>query len=134
MKEKLWSKCNTEEANKKKVHIGINHPLYKRDRSQIKSKRPRYENTQWRKAVFERDNYTCVFCNIKGGKLQADHIKPYCLYPDLRWELDNGRTLCFECHKKTDTYGINSTKYKQDGPIQVKSTSSTNVRNASKDC
>lgn len=59
----------------------------------------------WRKQVFERDNYTCVICNIKGGNLHADHIQPFALWPELRLNLDNGRTLCVDCHKKTETYG-----------------------------
>lgn len=54
----------------------------------------------WRKQVFERDNYTCVICGQIGGDLQADHIKPWCEYPDLRYEIDNGRTLCKKCHYK----------------------------------
>ena len=66
----------------------------------------------WRKMVHERDSYTCVLCgrrNQKGNKivLQADHIKPFALYPKLRFELSNGRTLCKSCHRKTDTFGIN---------------------------
>lgn len=59
----------------------------------------------WRKAVFERDHYTCVSCGVLGGSLQADHIKPFALFEELRFVLSNGRTLCFDCHKKTDTYG-----------------------------
>lgn len=64
----------------------------------------------WREAVFERDNYTCVFCKRKkevSGKLNADHIKPFAYFPKLRFDLNNGRTLCEECHKKTDTFGYN---------------------------
>lgn len=61
---------------------------------------------QWRKAVFERDNYTCQSCNIKGGDLEADHIKAWCSFPDLRYEISNGQTLCKDCHRKTSTYGI----------------------------
>ena len=59
----------------------------------------------WRTAVFERDNYTCIWCgNNKSGNLEADHIKPFAYYPELRFAIDNGRTLCKECHKTTDTY------------------------------
>lgn len=61
----------------------------------------------WRTEVFQRDDYTCVFCGIRGGRLNADHIKPFALYPDLRFDIQNGRTLCESCHKKTDTYGWN---------------------------
>jgi 5-methylcytosine-specific restriction endonuclease McrA len=60
----------------------------------------------WRKAVFERDNYQCIWGGKEhGNKLHADHIKPFALYPELRFAIDNGRTLCWECHKTTDTYG-----------------------------
>lgn len=58
----------------------------------------------WRQSVFERDNFTCIWCGQRGGKLEADHIKPFALFPELRLAIDNGRTLCKECHKKTDTY------------------------------
>lgn len=60
----------------------------------------------WRKAVFERDNYTCVWCGQRGGRLNADHIKSWRDYPELRYAIDNGRTLCTDCHKKTASYGF----------------------------
>ena len=60
----------------------------------------------WRESVFKRDNYTCISCGQVGGKLNADHVKPFSLFPDLRFDINNGRTLCVPCHRKTDTYGI----------------------------
>lgn len=66
--------------------------------------RTRSQYKLWRTAIFERDNYTCVWCGTRGGELNADHIKPFALYPELRFLLDNGRTLCVPCHRKTDTY------------------------------
>ncbi len=67
--------------------------------------RKRRETKVWRCAVFERDNWTCQICGKRGCKLQADHIKRFSDYPELRFELSNGRTLCIDCHKKTNTYG-----------------------------
>ena len=55
---------------------------------------------KWRKAVFERDSYTCLGCGQVGGILNADHIKPYALFHTLRFIVRNGRTLCVPCHRK----------------------------------
>jgi len=70
------------------------------------------EYKDWRTSVFERDNYTCTWCgDNRGGNLQADHIKPFAHFVELRFDIDNGRTLCKECHKATDTY-LEKTRYK----------------------
>jgi hypothetical protein len=70
-----------------------------------------YLARNWRKAVFERDDYTCQECGARNGNgktvhLNADHKKPWFSHPELRFEISNGRTLCLECHTKTDTFGI----------------------------
>jgi len=77
----------------------------------------------WRTSVFIRDKYTCQKCGDKNydgrGKtiyLEADHFPV--LFKDLMnkfniitleqaegcvefWDINNGRTLCLECHNKT---------------------------------
>lgn len=69
----------------------------------LKRLRRSVEYKVWRTAVYERDNYTCQWCKKKeevSGKLNADHIKAFSLYPKLRFEVSNGRTLCITCHHK----------------------------------
>jgi len=53
----------------------------------------------WRDAVFERDDWTCVVCHKRGGDMEAHHIKPFALFPELRLEISNGETLCKKCHR-----------------------------------
>lgn len=85
---------------------GANHWNWKGGVTPIHEKiRKSTEYKLWQKSVFVRDNYTCRFCGGHGGNLHADHIKPFSLFPELRFAIDNGRTLCVECHKKTDTFG-----------------------------
>ena len=64
----------------------------------------------WREAVFKRDDYKCIWCGA-GGELNADHIRPFAYFPELRFAIDNGRTLCVPCHKLTDTFGYKAKIY-----------------------
>jgi len=96
-----WNK-----GKKNPYFAGENNPNWKGGATvKIRGLRWSSEYAQWRRAVFERDNYTCQFCGQRGGRLNADHIKPLLYHPELMFELSNGRTLCEPCHKKTDTYG-----------------------------
>jgi hypothetical protein len=72
------------------------------------------------KQVFKRDKYTCQLCGQKGGDLQVDHIQKWSEYPELRFCIDNCRTLCMSCHylityhkikpKKINNWGHNYAK------------------------
>lgn len=98
--------------------MGEKHPNWKGGSTMLSEKiRKSLEYKLWREAVFARDNWTCVWCGIKSKKgikveLQADHIKPFAYYPELRFAIDNGRTLCGPCHKTTDTYGSKANNHK----------------------
>lgn len=91
-------------------HSGHKAPNWKGGITPINKKiRGSIEYRLWREAVFERDNWTCVWCGARNGngksiKLNADHIKPFALFPELRFAIDNGRTLCVGCHIKTPTF------------------------------
>lgn len=85
---------------------GANHPLWKGGVTPANQKaRESIENINWKRAVLARDDYTCQVCGKRGGKLQVDHIKPFAFHRHLRYVIGNGRTLCEQCHRKTDTYG-----------------------------
>lgn len=108
-KKKIFS-----EEHKRNIslsHQGEKNSNWKGGITTINSKiRCSMEYKLWRKAVFERDRWTCVWCLDKGSSghkvvIHADHIKPFSLFPELRFAIDNGRTLCATCHKKTDTWG-----------------------------
>ena len=53
---------------------------------------------KWRNDVYERDNYTCQCCKIRGGVLHAHHLNGYHWYKEGRFDVDNGVTLCKTCH------------------------------------
>ncbi len=103
----------SNEINSKKGHSKEKNPNWKGGIStEEKIIRTSREYEEWRKKVFERDNYTCLQCGQIGGTLHSDHIKSFSLFPELRFSVENGRTLCKKCHEKTDTYGSKSWKPK----------------------
>lgn len=68
---------------------------------QIIVKDSRKRDQRWSRAIKKRDK-VCQGCGKtkEEGKLQAHHIKSRSKYPDLRYDLSNGITLCLDCHAK----------------------------------
>lgn len=109
--------------------LGSNNPSWKGGKTKLSTKiRGMREYSEWRMSVYSRDQFKCVWCGCsKSNSFNADHIKPlfYIIdkfniksIEDARmcselWDISNGRTLCVDCHRKTDTWGGASVKYKE---------------------
>jgi len=102
-------KSEEHKRNMSLAKRGSKHPNWKGGVYIDYSKSPRYK--RWRKKVVDRDNYTCQKCGSK-KQPQAHHLKNKKDYPELMFNVDNGQTLCYKCHKKTDTFGSKQWKLK----------------------
>lgn len=81
---------------------GALHPNYKNggvDYYERIQAMGRVEYKDWRRSVFARDNYTCQKCKTPSKRIQAHHIKIWANYPELRYDVENGITLCLKCHR-----------------------------------
>ena len=104
LKATITTRLKMSVSQRRRVKEG-RHNTYAGGITPINAKiRNSFEYKLWREAVFIRDDYICRFCGVRGGQIAADHIKPFSLFPELRFAIDNGRVLCVDCHKKTDTY------------------------------
>lgn len=82
---------------------GKNHYLWKNDRSQIEEGKKRWyskEYAEWRQQIFTRDNFKCKINSDCKGQLEAHHILPWIDYPELRFDINNGITLCHAHHPR----------------------------------
>lgn len=92
--------CSRECYNKNRnMPKGKDHWNWQGGISLIEDNRDSHEYKIWRKQVYERDGYCCTKCGSK-IKLNAHHIKSWKKYPALRYNVDNGVTLCEKCHIK----------------------------------
>lgn len=93
-----WNKGIKFEAVTGEKNINWKGGISKQNRTerQVFMQTPEYRD--WRRKVFERDNYTCQKCGYCGEKLEANHDLPYATFPELRTEILNGETLCAPCH------------------------------------
>ena len=104
--------------------LGANNPNWRGGiTNEYKRIRESAQYREWRLAIFQRDNFTCVWCgDNNGGNLEADHIKPRKIFPEMVFLIENGRTLCKSCHRKTDTWGNKSLLNNVVAPHQLIST------------
>jgi len=72
----------------------------------------------WRRAVFQRDGYTCQQCGLIGGPLHPHHVKAWALFPELRFDVANGQTLCVDCHRQTDNYSHRGNRPRARSPTK----------------
>lgn len=96
----------TKTAEYREKTRGENSPRWKGDKvlhQRLERGLPEYRD--WRKAVFDRDRYTCQCCGARNGKgkyvrLEAHHIFDFKNHKDKIFDVDNGITLCDKCHTK----------------------------------
>lgn len=89
---------------RKKNFVGAGNPNWKGGEiSDYQRERTSYSAKQWSKDVRGRDGHKCIGCGAK-GKLHAHHIKPWKEFPELRYDIENGVTLCPTCHQKAHDF------------------------------
>ena len=93
-------------------YVGENHPMYNPNLTdEERFERRGRDQILWSKQIMERDNYTCQICNHRGGNHNAHHLNGWNTFPEQRFDLDNGVTLCTDCHKEFHSqygYGDNT--------------------------
>ena len=68
-----------------------------KDRTKLAKRQERNDSAykDWRKSVRDRDGWKCKISNGDClGKVVAHHILPWAKFPELRYETNNGITLC----------------------------------------
>lgn len=80
---------------------GEKHPQWIKDRTKLSrcGEKQGFEYNKWRKEVYTRDNWKCrIFNGDCIGRIEAHHIFNWVDYPELRYEVGNGITLCHYHH------------------------------------
>ena len=102
-------------AKLKGVTLGEKHPNWKGGVSKKNTLlRQTTDYRNWRKSIFDKNNYTCQRCKVRGGKLNAHHIVNFSDNEKLRYSIENGITLCEPCHMKFHSlYGKRNNTHEQ---------------------
>ena len=99
-RNKIYCSQECRDKDYRERLVGENSHLWKGGKTtEEKIARSKAAYRDWRKQVFERDGYTCQICGTSDEPIEAHHLKPVKDYPDLIYDVDNGLTLCYKCHK-----------------------------------
>ena len=119
--QKIWLKCRDgkhddyQQTVQFAVKVGLRCPVctvenYEEPKGELaknwkggttplnKLRRLNKDYHAWRTLVFEQDNYTCQCCGRRGYEINAHHIENFADHEDLRYDVNNGITLCDDCH------------------------------------
>jgi hypothetical protein len=118
--KELIKQINTIDANLKKSHKGINHPLWIDDRTKIKSRRCYYEEKLFFKEILKERNYKCELTKETSNKLSVHHMDSVHLFPEKQFDKNNviviKKDIHMDFHKK---YGFQwATKEKWENYIK----------------
>ena len=89
---------NLSEETKKKISISLGGTGMSRKTGERSYHLRDEKYMRWRNEVFKRDDWTCGDCGKRGGVLEPHHLKGWTKYPELRYIIENGITLCKNCH------------------------------------
>ena len=92
-------KCDRE--RRRTVYKGKNNPNWRGGINTLHSQiRTSIEYLDWRKSVFERDKYICQCCGKAScADITSHHLNAFASFPEQRMDIDNGTTLCEQCHR-----------------------------------
>lgn len=84
---------------------GADHPSWKGGITKaVKAMMNSREYKDWKFGVRAKFNNQCADCGTSEGRLDSHHIKDKKNFPELMFDINNGKLLCFSCHKKTSNY------------------------------
>lgn len=115
---------HVKEKIRKNAKYGKDNHAYKGGITKLSARvRDLPEYGKWRDAVFKRDDYTCQICGARSGGGKAVFLHPHHIISfsaimekyeiksikqaiscKALWDIDNGKTLCRECHEDTDNF------------------------------
>ena len=98
-----YGKPNWNTGKKLPEMSGKNHWAWIDDRTKLAKRQERNDSAyhEWRIQVWKRDGFKCKINNEDcNGPLRAHHILGWKLYPELRYNINNGITLCQAHHPK----------------------------------